>query len=142
MIKHHLKIICRNILTNKLHSIINIAGLAVGISSFILILLYVNHELTFDRFHKNFNNIYKLTLGNSFYTMAPFAVVLKDKVPEIEKIARIDFHMGGGKSPILKVKKGNESQTFQVNDIIYADSTFFDIFSFSVIKGDAKEIID
>jgi putative ABC transport system permease protein len=121
-----------------LHSILNISGLAVGISSFILILLYVNHELTFDRFHKNFNNIYKLTLGNSFYTMAPFAVVLNDKLPEIEKIARIDFQMGGGKSPLLRVKKGNETETFQVNDIIYADSTFFDIFSFSVIQGDAR----
>ena len=141
MFKHHLKIISRNILSNKLHSILNIAGLAVGISSFILILLYVNHELTFDRFHKNYKNIYKLTLGNSFYTMAPFAVVLKDKVPEIEKIARIDFHLGGGKSPLLKVKKGNESETFQVNDIIYADSTFFDIFSFRAIRGDAKRAL-
>jgi len=103
-----------------------------------MILLYVNHELTFDRFHNNYNNIYKLTLGNSFYTMAPFAVVLNDKLPEIEKMARIDFHMGGGKSPLLRVKKGNETETFQVNDIIYADSTFFDIFSFSVIQGDAK----
>ncbi len=138
MLIHHFKIICRHILSNKLQSILNIAGLSVGISSFILILLYVNHELTFDRFHKNFNNVYKLTLGNSFYTMAPFAVVLNDKLPEIEKIARIDFQMGGGKSPLLRVKKGNETETFQVNDIIYADSTFFDIFSFSVIQGDAK----
>ena len=70
--------------------------------------------------------------------MAPFAVVLNDKLPEIEKMARIDFHMGGGKSPLLRVIKGNESETFQVNDIIYADSTFFDIFSFSVVQGDAK----
>ena len=138
MLRHQLKLIYRSILTNKLHSILNIAGLAVGISSFILILLYVNHELTFDRFHKNYENIYKLTLGNSFYTMAPFAVVLKDKVPEIEKIARIDFQMGGGKSPLLRVIKGTESETFQVNDIIYADSTFFDIFSFRVIQGDVK----
>jgi putative ABC transport system permease protein len=138
MIRHHFKIICRNILFDKLYSTLNIGGLAVGISSFILILLYVNHELTFDRFHKNFNNIYKLTVGNSFYTMAPFAVVLNGKLPEIEKIARIDFQMGGGKSPLLKVKKGNETETFQVNDIIYADSTFFDIFSFSVIQGNAK----
>src|SRR5659263_704346 len=103
MLRHQLKLIYRSILTNKLHSILNIAGLAVGISSFILILLYVNHELTFDRFHKNYDNIYKLTLGNNFNTMAPFAVVLNDKVPEIEKIARIDFQMGGGKSPLLRV---------------------------------------
>ena len=138
MFKHHLKIIWRNILSNKLHSALNITGLAVGISSFILILLYINHELTYDRFHKNFNNIYRLTLGNNFYTMAPFAVALKDQVPEIEKITRIDFDMGGGKSPLLRVQKGSEKVTFQVNDIIYADSTFFDIFSFRVIRGDAK----
>jgi putative ABC transport system permease protein len=69
--------------------------------------------------------------------MAPFAVVLKDKVPEIDKIARIDYHMGGGKSPLLRVNKGSVTETFQVNDIIYADSTFFDIFSFRVIRGDA-----
>jgi len=138
MFKHHLKIIWLNILSNKLHSALNIIGLAVGISSFILILLYVNHELTYDRFHKNLNNIYKLTLGNNFYTMAPFAVAIKDKVPEIEKITRVDFDMGGGKSPLLRVQKGNETVTFQVKDIIYADSTFFDIFSFSVIRGDVK----
>jgi len=138
MLRHQLKLIYRSILANKLHSILNIAGLAVGISSFILILLYVNRELTFDKFHKNYDNIYKLTLGNSFNTMAPFSVILNDKVQEIEKIARIDFYMGGGTSPLLKVKRGTESETFQVNDIIYADSTFFDIFSFRVIHGDAR----
>ncbi len=138
MFRHHLKVIYRNILSDKLQSIINIAGLAIGISSFLLILIYVHHELNFDKFHKNRENIYKLTLGKSFNTMAPFAVALKDKVPEIEKIARIDFQMGGGKSPVLIVKKGNETEPFQVNNIIYADSTFFDIFSFSVIQGDAK----
>lgn len=136
-----LKIIFRKMLSNKLHTILNIAGLAVGISSFILILLYVNHELTLDRFNKNFNNIYKLTLGNNFYSMAPFAVVIKDKIPEIEKIARIDFNAGGGKSPILKVGEGDDVKTFSVNDIIYADSTFFDIFSYSVIRGNAKKCL-
>jgi len=66
--------------------------------------------------------------------MVPFAVVLKNSVPGIGKLARIDFQMGGGKLPLHRVKKGNESETIQVNDNIYAESTFFDIFS--VIKGD------
>lgn len=136
MFKYQLKIILRSLSNNKLHSALNIAGFAIGISSFILILFYVDHELTYDRFNKYFNDIYKLTLGNEFNTMAPFAVVIKDKIPEIKKIVRIDFHMGGGVSPILRVKKGNETESFQVNDIIYADSTFFDIFSFRVIQGD------
>jgi putative ABC transport system permease protein len=71
--------------------------------------------------------------------MAPFAVILKDKLPEIEKIVRLDFQMGGGESPLFRVKDGNETQTFQINDIIYADSTFLDVFSYRVINGNAKE---
>jgi putative ABC transport system permease protein len=129
---------CRNILGNKLHSIINVTGLAIGISSFIMILLYVHHELTYDRFQRNLNRIYKFTLGENFNTNAPLAVVLKDKIPEIEKIVRLDFQMGGGKSALLRVKEGSETKTVQVKDIIYADSTFFDVFSYRVIQGNAK----
>jgi putative ABC transport system permease protein len=138
MLKYQFKIIRRNLVSNKLHSIINVAGLAIGISSFILIVMYVHHELTYDTFHENFNNIYKLTIGNNFNTAAPFAVIMKDKIPEIEKIVRIDTYMGGGKSPLLKAKKGNETENFHVKDIIYADSTFFDVFSFKVIQGNGK----
>jgi putative ABC transport system permease protein len=121
-----------------MHSIINISGFAIGISSFILILLYVHHELTYDRFHSNFNRIYKVTIADNFGTMAPFAGIIKDKIPEIEKFVRIDSYMGGGESPLLRVKKGNEVKTVQIKNIIYADSTFFDIFSFRVIQGNEK----
>jgi putative ABC transport system permease protein len=138
MFKYHFKIICRNLLKNKLHLVINIAGFAIGISSFILILLYVNSELTFDKFHSNYNRIYKVAFGDNFYSMAPFASVLKDKIPEIEKIVRVDDFMGGGKSTLIKAKIGNETKTIEVKDIIYADSTFFDVFSFRVIQGNAK----
>ncbi len=141
MYKYHFKIIWRNLARFKLHLIINIAGFSIGISSFILILLYVQSELSIDSFHKNRDRIYKVTLGGSFNTMAPFAVMLKDKIPEVEKITRIDFQMGGGKSPLLKVKEGVGTKTLQVNDIIYADSTFFDIFSFKVLNGNAKEAL-
>jgi putative ABC transport system permease protein len=67
--------------------------------------------------------------------MAPLAVILKDKIPVIEKMVRIDYNMGGGKSAILRVLKENEIKAVQVKDIIYADSTFFDVFSFKVIYG-------
>jgi len=138
MFKYNFKIIWRSLLRFKQHSIINIAGFSIGISSFILILLYVQSELTVDRFQKNLNRIYKITLGDNFGTVAPLEVILKGKIPEIEKIVRIDFDKGGGISPILRVKEGNETKTVQVKDIIYADSTFFDVFSFRVIMGDAK----
>lgn len=137
MFKHHFKILWRNLLRFKLHSIINITGFAIGISSFILILLYAHSELSVDRFQRNLDRIYKITLGGDFNTMAPLAVTLKDKIPEIEKIVRIDYNMGGGKSALLRIREGNEIKTVQVKDIIYADSTFFDVFSFRIILGDA-----
>jgi len=139
MCKYNFKIIWRNLARFKLHSIINIVGFSIGISSFILILLYVQSELSINSFQQNRDRICKITLGGNFYTMAPLAVILKDKIPEIEKIARIDFQMGGGKSPLLRIKEGDEIKSLQVNDIIYADSTFFDIFSFKVITGNLKE---
>jgi len=139
MYKYHFKIIWRNLARFKLNSIINIVGFAIGISSFILILLYVQSELTIDSFHKNRDRIHKITLGGSFSTMAPLAVILKNKIPEIGNIARLDFQMGGGKSALLRVKAGEETKTIQTNNIIYADSTFFDIFSFRAISGNAKE---
>jgi putative ABC transport system permease protein len=139
MFKYHFKIVWRNLLRFKLHSILNISGFAIGISSFILIMLYVQSELGVDRFQQNRDRIYKLTIGGSFNTMAPLTVILKDKIPEIEKIVRLDFNMGGGKTPLFRFNAGNETKTVQVNDIIYADSTFFDVFSFRVLNGNAKK---
>jgi len=138
MIKNYLKKAFRNLIKNKSISLINLSGLVIGISSFVLILLYVHQELTFDRFNDNFDRIFKISIAEDFNILAPYAVIVKDKVPEIEKITRIDSFMGGGKSPVIKVKEGNETVTIRVKDIIYADSGFFDIFSFKVIQGNEK----
>jgi putative ABC transport system permease protein len=59
-----------------MHSILNIAGFSIGISSFILILLYVQSELAIDSFQQNRDRVYKITLGGNFNTMAPLAVIL------------------------------------------------------------------
>jgi len=125
-------------MNNKVIGLINLSGLVIGISSFILILLYVHKELTYDRFNENCDRIFKVAIGNDFNMIAPFAVILKDKVPEIEKIVRVDTYMGGGKSPILKIGKDNEAKKIRITDIIYADSSFFDVFSYKVIKGNKR----
>jgi putative ABC transport system permease protein len=135
MVKNYFRKALRNLINNKFISLINLSGLIIGISSFILILLYVHQELTVDRFNENCNQIFKVAIGNDFNMAAPYAVILKDKVPEIEKIVRIDNYMGGGKSPILKIGKDNETKKIRVRDIIYADSSFFDVFSYKVIQG-------
>ena len=141
MVKNYFQKIFRTLVKNKVISLINLSGLVIGISSFILIILYVHQELTFDQFNENYNQIYKVSVGGKFNFIAPYAVIIKDKVPEIEKIVRIDNFMGGGKSPIIKVVKDNEIRKIQVNDIIYADSTFFDVFSYIVIAGNKMECL-
>src|SRR5258705_10881159 len=60
MIKNYFKIAWRNLMKNKVFSIINILGLAIGLTSFLLIALYIFDELTFDSFHKSVNNIYRV----------------------------------------------------------------------------------
>jgi len=139
MVKNYFQKIFRTQAKNKAISLINLSGLVIGISSFILIILYVQQELKLDRFNENYNQIFKVSVAGGFNFIAPYAVIIKDKVPEIEKIVRIDTYMGGGKSHIIKVMKDNEIRKTQVNDIIYADSTFFDVFSYNVIAGNANE---
>jgi putative ABC transport system permease protein len=141
MVKNQFQIVYKTLTNNKVISLINLSGLVIGISSFILIILYVQQELTFDRFNENYNQIFKVSVAGGFNYIAPYAVVINDKVPEIEKVVRIDNFMGGGKSPIIKVVKDNQIRKIQVNDIIYADSTFFDVFSYKVIAGNAKEAL-
>ena len=66
MLKNYLKIAVRNIKRNKIYSFINIAGLAIGIACCLLILLYIQDELSYDRFHKNADRIYRINTDLKF----------------------------------------------------------------------------
>ena len=125
----------RNLLKNKISMIINLFGLSIGIAVFLLISLYLHNELTADRFHKNLDNIYRLgaTDFNGTVDMpAPLADMILDRVPDVEKISRIDFT----KSWMMYLKY--ENQSYNTKNILFADSTFFEIFSFESVIGDLK----
>jgi ABC-type antimicrobial peptide transport system permease subunit len=136
MFKNYILVAFRNIIRNKWFSLINIAGLAFGLTCFILISLWIVDELSFDRFHKNYNNIYRLVNqadmdGKLFRTSVNpgnFAPYLKEKVPEIEFATRY--------RP-LKDKMLIESgeNKFYENNIVASDPTFFDIFTHKFIDG-------
>ena len=133
MIRNYIKIALRNIVRFKLHSFINIGGLALGISIFTLIIIYVVSELTYDKYHKNYENIYQISVENDLATTAHLGYMLKEKLPEIKYLVRTDQHYGGGEKAFLKTSDSDKLVEFK--NIIYAAPDFFNMFSIEVISG-------
>ena len=118
--------------------ILNVGGLAIGLTSFLFITLYVMHELSYDRFHKNYENIYRVKVVgqlsggvlNQAITCAPMAKALVNDYPEVLISTRV-IRMGA-----WLVQFGENR--FNEDGVLFADSTFFDVFDFKMIKGDPK----
>jgi len=140
MFKNYIKIAWRNLRKNKLYSIINVTGLSVGVACSMLIFLFVSNELSFDDFHENGANIYRATregnIGdNEFefpFTPAPLASVLLEEVPEIDQAVRMR-NIGS-----YLVKRPEMQQSFKEHRLLYADSGFFELFTFPLIEGNPK----
>jgi putative ABC transport system permease protein len=130
--------IFRSIFRNKLHSLINIIGFAVGIAVFILIVKYVNHQFSFDSFHKQSHNIYKIHLGDNKSLPPATAQFLKDNIAAIEDVVRIDEWYGGGNEGFLE----SDNKMFKTSDLIFADNSFFDFFDFELLYGDFKNALE
>ena len=131
-----LKFALRNLFKNKVDAFINMGGLAIGIAVFFLISLYSNHELSYDKFNSNYKDIYQVNIGKDFYTTAPLASLMKEKIPEIRSVARIDYYAGGGQSPYIEVKeKSGSLKKMKVKNVAFADNNLFELFSFKVIYG-------
>ncbi len=118
--------------------ILNVVGLAIGLTSFLLISMYVIDELSFDRFHKNYENIYTLkVIGrmsggvlDQAVTAAPMAGAMLSDYPEVLKAARVT-RMGA-----WLVRFGENR--FNEDGVLFADSTFFDVLDFKLLRGDPK----
>ncbi len=140
MLKNYFKIALRNILKNKVYSFINIIGLAVGISACILIALYVINEESYDSFNKNADRIVRATMTFSFNGMSQDVAVTGTKLlpafrrnfPEVENGVRLYPSRA-----IVKYK----DKLFEEPDFVYADSTFFNVFSFKIIEGNPIEAL-
>ncbi|MBK6266363.1 ABC transporter permease [Marivirga sp. S37H4] len=141
MLKNYLKIAWRNLRKHKLYSAINIVGLSVGVACSLMIALYVLHEMSYDNFHKNADNIYRLNrdikVGENYYhfaiSPAPVASFLKEEIPEVTKAVRLRT-VGS-----FLVKRPEMSQSFKETKLICADSGFFDLFSFQLLKGNPSQ---
>ncbi len=134
MIKNYLLVAWRNIVRQKDYSFINILGLAVGMGCFLLILTYIQFELSFDRFHKKSDRLFRVAIREnnqrggeySVTTPAIMAKVLKGNIPEIQRAG------------ILQISTNDVVQTDTQSflcDGIFVDENFLFMFTFPMILG-------
>ena len=144
MFKNYLKISWRNLIQNKVYSFINITGLAIGLAACMLIVLYVGHEYSYDRFHKNAERIFsvksKIKLGNDslYLTQLPYTtpVELHQTEPSVEAFLRMrqerEAIIQNNQEPSLK---------FAENKFFFADANFFTFFSFKLQRGNKDQVL-
>ena len=139
MFKNYFKIAYRNLLRNKTYALINLFGLGISIAAVVLIMLYVRFEFSFDNFHKNEDRLYRISVktyqeGNLRYDspifVPPIGPAMKRDFPEVETYTRFSTD----RTSYFYIDK----KPIRVSGIIYADSTFFDIFNFEMVSGDRQ----
>ena len=144
MLRNYLVISFRNIVKNKWFSLINLAGLAVGMACFVLILAYVRFELSYDRFHDKSDRIFRIISREAspradvveFFSGTPdvLAPALTADIPEINRTTRICTFFGE------EVVLQNEEKCF-VESGLFADGQFLEVFSFPLLRGDEKSAL-
>lgn len=143
MFFNYLKTSLRNLLRYKGYSLINITGMTLGLASSILILLFVLDELSYDKFNKDYDRIQRISVqakvqGPEFraaLSCVPIGPTLVKELPGVEQYTRL-FRFGG--NPLVKY----EDKTFAEEGFVYADSTFFDVFTTRFIAGSAGKCLN
>lgn len=138
MIKNYLKTAIRNLIKSKFYSSINIIGLAAGLATCMLIILYVLDELNYDRYNIKADRIYRVNnevkFGDNHFDMAVspalLGITMVREFPQVEQYTRLRWYGG------FLVKKGNEN--IQEGRVGFADSTLFDVFTLPMLAGNPK----
>ncbi|MCK4854984.1 MAG: ABC transporter permease, partial [Bacteroidales bacterium] len=144
MFRSYFIIAFRYIIRNKIQSVIQIASLAIGITAIILIGLYVDHELSYDKFNEKIDRIYRLEYGEFPGQQSAIGHQIKENFPEVDNVvrmlrwagdkpARIRYISDQGKEPERKIELKSQ--------YIGCDSTVFDVFTFPFIQGDPESAL-
>jgi putative ABC transport system permease protein len=140
MFKHYFQIAWRNLWKSRVFSIINVLGLAVGITCCLLMALYIKHELSYDDFQQKGDRIARVIMEYSFsgsvskgnFTSTKVAPAFKRTFPEVESAVRM--------SQVGRVVQYGD-QLFNEKRFLFADSSFFDLFSFRLLKGNRQQAL-
>lgn len=141
MIRNFLKIAFRSLWKDKFFSLLNISGLAIGIACCLLIMTYVNYELGFDKHFKNSENIHRIIISGSFNgddftgasSPAPAGATFREQVPGVKERMRLR----GAGNWVMKY----EEKVFNESKAVYADETFFDVFSVPLVLGNPEDVL-
>jgi len=142
MLRNYIKTSIRNLLRNRGYSLINISGLALGMAACLLILLFIFHELSYDKFHSEADQIYRVAINGEFsgdffnvaVTPGALAEALHNDFPEIKSTVRIE------KATQTSFFTYGENRFYE-EDLLYVDSSFFSIFSFTLVKGNPNSVL-
>ena len=148
MIKNYFKIAWRNLLKQKFYSLIKVGGFAIGIAACLLIALFILNELSYDKNYKNADRIFRVIgvnkegnhsdKGVSF--PAPFAKAIKDELPEIEKVARINpstLFTGGGNL----IRRPDATENNYEEGFTFADPEFIDVLQIKMVYGNPSQAL-
>jgi putative ABC transport system permease protein len=149
MLKSYLVVALRGLRRQRGYAALNVLGLAVGLACCGLILLYVEHERSYDRFHADAARIYRVaedrpTAGGVSARAdapAPLAALLRADVPAVEEAVRL-YHAPGLVAADAGPAAGRAPVRFQEERLFYADSAFFGLFSFPLLRGDPATALD
>ncbi|MBL7860953.1 MAG: ABC transporter permease [Cyclobacteriaceae bacterium] len=141
MFKNYFKVALRNILKHKFFAAINIIGLVIGMTCCLFIFIYVQDELSYDKFHRDYEKIHRIALhgkisGQEIFTSnssLPVGPTMQHEIPGVEEVLRlIPATRGAG------MAFRNEEISFTEDNIFYSDSNFYEFFSFELVQGDPK----
>ncbi|MEM1257283.1 MAG: ABC transporter permease [Bacteroidota bacterium] len=147
MIKNFLKIAIRNMLRNRLSSFINVFGLTLGISACVVILIFVEYESSFDSFHKNANNTFRVVQhtklpNETLYwntTAYPLAAAMRNDFPEIDMVTQIS----GPVTRVFEVKDSFESNNlFEEPKVLFVDPFYPKVFDVEWVAGNKEEALN
>lgn len=143
MFRNYLKLAIRNVNKNKIFSLINISGLAIGIACCLLIMLHIKNELSYDSFNKKADRIYRIvtdwkrqgTIIRDWSSSPQIGPALKQEFPEINQAVRVNL-------PWDKILVKNGNKIFYEEQFYFADPNFFNVFSISLLKGNSTTALN
>jgi len=142
MFKNYLKVAVRNLLKQKTYTFINVAGLAIGMTCFVLIVLFIRFEVSHDSFHEKADRIYRVALERTYpdkvrnwgMTAVPLAQTLQTEFDEVEQATRL---LAANNSVLVTFG----DKKIEGNQVIYTDPNFFEVFSIKMLEGNPATVL-